>query len=70
MSEVYAIIDGKNQKLADVSYEDSLKVVRGKHVGEYLGEITDMPSGKVFKIYQQSCGIENCNCALSAKEVV
>jgi hypothetical protein len=67
--ELYAIIDGTNQKFADVSLEDNLKAERGNPVGTYLGTVTDVHTKKQFKMYQASCGGDYCNCALTVEEI-
>lgn len=69
-SDLYAIIDGENQKFASVSHADSLKAERGHDVGTFLGVVTDIHTHKKFELYQANCGVEHCNCALTAKEVV
>lgn len=70
MNDIYAIVDGENQKLATVSDDDARKIGRRYDVGYSFGIITDVTTGKRFEVFQAQCDLENCNCAITAKEVV
>ncbi len=61
---------GENEKFADVSHADAIKAERGNPVGTYLGVVTNINTHKQYEIYQASCDLENCNCAITAKEVL
>lgn len=69
MSDLYAIVDGENIKVATLNDEDDEKIGRGYEVGHYFGEVTDVDTGKVYKVYQAQCNLDNCNCAVTVEEV-
>lgn len=49
-----------------LSESDSKKITRG--LG-YKGIVTDILTGKIFKVYGASCGIPRCLCAISVVEI-
>jgi len=69
MQDLDAIVDGENIKVATISSEDSEKIGRGYEVGHSFGEVTDVVTGKVYEVYQASCNADNCNCAVTVKEI-
>jgi hypothetical protein len=69
MHDLYAIIDGTNQKFATVSDDDNAKIGRRYDVGHSFGVVTDIPSGKKYEVFQAQCNLENCNCAVTVQEV-
>jgi hypothetical protein len=52
----------------EISQQDAAKIGRGEHVGYSYGTVTDLKSGKVYEVFQDNCGGDNCNCAVSVQE--
>jgi hypothetical protein len=52
-----------------ISDADSAAVpVRGGKAGRYLATVSDIPTGRVFRIYAKRCGL-GCVCDAWAREV-
>lgn len=69
MADLYAIVDGENTKVATISDNDMEKIGRGYEVGHSFGEVTDTDTGKVYEVFQAQCNLDNCNCAVTVKEI-
>ena len=68
-SDLYAIVDGENVKVARISHSDSIKIGRGEEVGYSFGTVTDLDTGKKYEVFQANCDLENCACAVTVEEV-
>lgn len=69
MSKLYAIVNGDNKPVAELSEEDSNKIGRGHEVGYSFGIVTDQDTGKQYEVFQANCDLEGCACAVTIEEV-